>query len=89
MPSLNTKLATAANTSANYVLKATSSTTIGNSSIQDTGSLITMSSNVTTTGIQSVQNGLNLGYTFGGAVSNYTSVYGKTDGLQKIGRAHV
>lgn len=66
----------------NYVPKFTAASTIGNSSIQDTGSLITMTSNVTTTGIQNVQNGLNLGYTFGGAVSNYTSVYGKTDGLQ-------
>ena len=41
MPSLNTKLATAANTSANYVLKATSSTTIGNSNITDNGIAIT------------------------------------------------
>ena len=44
MPSLNTKLASAPNTTANYVLKATSSTTIGNSSIQDTGSLVTVTS---------------------------------------------
>ena len=37
MPSLNTKLATAPNTTSNYVLRATSSTTIGNSTIQDDG----------------------------------------------------
>ena len=37
MPSLNTKLATAPNVSANYVLKATTSTTIGNSLIFDNG----------------------------------------------------
>lgn len=37
MPSLNTKLASAPNTTANYVLKATSSTTIGNSLIFDNG----------------------------------------------------
>lgn len=37
MPSLNTKLATAPNTSSNYVLKATTSTTIGNSLIFDNG----------------------------------------------------
>ena len=37
MPSLNTKLATAPNVSANYVLKATTSTTIGNSLIFDDG----------------------------------------------------
>ena len=37
MPSLNTKLASAPNTQTNYVLKATSSTTIGNSLIQDDG----------------------------------------------------
>jgi hypothetical protein len=37
MPSLNTKLATAPNTTANYVLKATTSTTIGNSLIFDNG----------------------------------------------------
>jgi hypothetical protein len=38
MPSLNTKLASAPNTTANYVLKATTSTTIGNSLIFDNGS---------------------------------------------------
>jgi hypothetical protein len=37
MPSLNTKLASAPNTTANYVLKATTSTTIGNSLIFDNG----------------------------------------------------
>jgi hypothetical protein len=37
MPSLNTKLASAPNTTSNYVLRATSSTTIGNSTIQDDG----------------------------------------------------
>ena len=37
MPSLNTKLASAPNTTSNYVLKATSSTTIGNSLIFDNG----------------------------------------------------
>jgi hypothetical protein len=37
MPSLNTKLASAPNTTANYVLKATTSTTIGNSLIYDNG----------------------------------------------------
>jgi hypothetical protein len=37
MPSLNTKLASAPNTTANYVLKATTSTTIGNSLIYDDG----------------------------------------------------
>jgi len=39
MPSLNTKLATAPNTTANYVLKATTSTTIGNSLIFDNGNI--------------------------------------------------
>ena len=42
MPSLNTKLASAPNTTSNYVLKATSSTTIGNSLIQDNGTTITL-----------------------------------------------
>jgi hypothetical protein len=37
MPSLNTKLASAPNTTSNFVLRATSSTTIGNSTIQDDG----------------------------------------------------
>jgi hypothetical protein len=37
MPSLNTKLASAPNTTSGYVLRATSSTTIGNSTIQDDG----------------------------------------------------
>jgi hypothetical protein len=40
MPSLNTKLATAPNVSANYVLKATTSTTIGNSLIFDNGNSV-------------------------------------------------
>lgn len=40
MPSLNTKLASAPNTQANYVLKATSSTTIGNSQIFDSGTFV-------------------------------------------------
>jgi len=40
MPSLNTKLATAPNTSSNYVLKATTSTTIGNSLIFDNGNSV-------------------------------------------------
>jgi hypothetical protein len=40
MPSLNTKLATAPNVSANYILKATTSTTIGNSLIFDNGTAI-------------------------------------------------
>ena len=40
MPSLNTKLASAPNVSANYVLKATTSTTIGNSLIFDNGTQV-------------------------------------------------
>jgi hypothetical protein len=40
MPSLNTKLASAPNTTANYVLKATTSTTIGNSLIFDNGTQV-------------------------------------------------
>ena len=40
MPSLNTKLASAPNTTSNYVLKATSSTTIGNSLIFDNGNSV-------------------------------------------------
>jgi hypothetical protein len=45
MPSLNTKLATAPNTTANYVLKATTSTTIGNSLIFDNGTQVGIGTN--------------------------------------------
>jgi len=45
MPSLNTKLATAPNTTANYVLKATTSTTIGNSLIFDNGTNVGIGTN--------------------------------------------
>jgi hypothetical protein len=55
MPSLNTKLATAPNVSANYVLKATTSTTIGNSLIYDDGTNV----GVNTTNVSST---FNIGY---------------------------
>jgi hypothetical protein len=48
MPSLNTKLATAPNTSSNYVLKATTSTTIGNSLIWDNGTNVGIGNTNTT-----------------------------------------
>lgn len=48
MPSLNTKLATAPNTTANYVLKATTSTTIGNSLIFDNGTNVGIGNTNTT-----------------------------------------
>jgi hypothetical protein len=48
MPSLNTKLASAPNTTANYVLKATTSTTIGNSLIFDNGTNVGIGNTNTT-----------------------------------------
>lgn len=50
-------------------------------SINSSNNLITLTANVTTTGIQNVQNGLNLGYASGGSVTNYTNVSGSTSGI--------
>jgi len=50
-------------------------------SINSSTNAITLSANVTTTGIQNVQNGLNLGYASGGATASYTNIYGSTNGV--------
>jgi hypothetical protein len=50
-------------------------------SINSSTNAITLSANVTTTGIQSVQNGLNLGYASGGATASYTNIFGSTNGV--------
>ena len=50
-------------------------------SINSATNLITLSANVTTTGIQAIQNGLNLGYASGGATASYTNMSGSTTGI--------
>ena len=50
-------------------------------SINSATNLITLSANVTTTGIQAIQNGLNLGYASGGATALYTNMSGSTTGI--------
>jgi hypothetical protein len=50
-------------------------------SINSSTNAITLSANVTTTGIQNVQNGLYLGYASGGATALYTNIYGSTNGV--------
>lgn len=50
-------------------------------SINSATNLITLSANVTTTGIQAIQNGLNLGYASGGATASYTNISGSTTGI--------
>jgi hypothetical protein len=77
MPSLNTKLATAPNVSANYVLKATTSTTIGNSLIFDNGSN-------TAIGGTSITDGHLLNIIGSSATSNIGIVLNKTNATAQI-----
>jgi len=65
----------------NTLPKFTGTSTIGNSNITDSGSLITLGSNVTTTGSQFVQNGFYLTNSNGGATAGYTNMWGADDGI--------
>jgi hypothetical protein len=93
MPSLNTKLATAPNTTSNYVLRATSSTTIGNSTIQDDGTNVAIGTtpgtyklNVSGTGnFTGALTGTSA--TFSGIVQMATGSQVMSSGLLKLGIA--
>jgi len=80
MPSLNTKLATAPNVSANYVLKATTSTTIGNSLIFDNGTNVGIGNTNTTYTFDVTGTGRFTGALNGTSAtfSSYVSVDGST-----------
>jgi hypothetical protein len=80
MPSLNTKLATAPNTSSNYVLKATTSTTIGNSLIFDNGTNTAIGGTTITDGnllnIIGNQSSVNVGLVLNNTNGTYPKIYG-------------
>jgi hypothetical protein len=91
MPSLNTKLATAPNVSANYVLKATTSTTIGNSAITDDGTEIVLNglSRFTAGGFdtyisQSFGNTINFGYNVNTALDGWVNYRGFQNGTTQF-----
>lgn len=80
MPSLNTKLASAPNTTSNYVLKATSSTTIGNSLIFDNGTSTAIGGTTITDGnllnIIGNQSSVNVGLVLNNTNGTYPKIYG-------------
>ena len=82
MPSLNTKLATAPNVSANYVLKATTSTTIGNSLIYDDGTNVGIGTSSPSKKLEIVSNTSQDGIKISGSSNPRLTIIDTTNSVQ-------